>query len=293
MQSLELSPLAWIIATCLLGGTMSVLIAAFFALNAQRKWVPMLVSYAIGALLAAVFLEILPHAFEVAPSVEAMTGTVLFGILLFFTLEKLVLWRHCHGDHCEAHAMHDEAHCPDNKPKSGFKFTPVKEQAPSITAHHHHDHAHDDGRSGMMIMIGDTFHNFVDGILIAAAFMVDTQVGLVTAIAIIAHEIPQEVGDFLILLHSGYSKKQALLFNLFSSLATMVGGLIAYTALQTVQSWVPYILSLAAASMLYVAVADLIPGLHKRTAMKDTVMQISLIFIGVASIGLTKWWLEG
>ena len=293
MQSLELSPLAWIIATCLLGGTMSVLIAAFFALNAQRKWVPMLVSYAIGALLAAVFLEILPHAFEVAPSVEAMTGTVLFGILLFFTLEKLVLWRHCHGDHCEAHAMHDEAHCPDNKPKSGFKFTPVQEHMPSITAHHHHDHAHDDGRSGMMIMIGDTFHNFVDGILIAAAFMVDTQVGLVTAIAIIAHEIPQEVGDFLILLHSGYSKKQALLFNLFSSLATMVGGLIAYAALQTVQSWVPYILSLAAASMLYVAVADLIPGLHKRTAMKDTVMQISLIFLGVASIGLTKWWLEG
>lgn len=293
MQSLELSPLAWIIATCLLGGTMSVLIAAFFALNAQRKWVPMLVSYAIGALLAAVFLEILPHAFEVAPSVEAMTGTVLFGILLFFTLEKLVLWRHCHGDHCEAHAMHDEAHCPDNKPKSGFKFTPVKEHTPSIAAHHHQDHAHDDGRSGMMIMIGDTFHNFVDGILIAAAFMVDTQVGLVTAIAIIAHEIPQEVGDFLILLHSGYSKKQALLFNLFSSLATMVGGLIAYAALQTVQNWVPYILSLAAASMLYVAVADLIPGLHKRTAMKDTVMQISLIFLGVATIGLTKWWLEG
>lgn len=293
MQSLELSPLAWIVSTCLLGGVMSVMIAAFFALNAQRKWVPLLVSYAIGALLAAVFLEILPHAFEVAPSVEAMTGTVLFGILLFFTLEKLVLWRHCHGDHCEAHAMHDEAHCPDNKPKSGFKFTPVKEHAPSITAHHHHDHAHDDGRSGMMIMIGDTFHNFVDGILIAAAFMVDTQVGLVTAIAIIAHEIPQEVGDFLILLHSGYSKKQALLFNLFSSLATMVGGLIAYAALQTVQSWVPYILSLAAASMLYVAVADLIPGLHKRTAMKDTIMQISLIFLGVASIGLTKWWLEG
>lgn len=291
MQSLELSPLAWIVIACLFGGTMSVLLAAFFALNAQRKWVPMLVSYAIGALLAAVFLEILPNAFQVAPSVEAMTGTVLFGILLFFSLEKLVLWRHCHGDHCEAHAMHDEAHCPDNKPTSGIKFTPVKHHAPSIN--HQHQHHHDDGRSGMMIMIGDTFHNFVDGILIAAAFMVDVQVGLVTAIAIIAHEIPQEIGDFLILLHSGYSKKQALLFNLFSSIATMVGGLIAYFALQTVQSWVPYILSIAAASMLYVAVADLIPGLHKRTGIKDTFMQISLIFLGVASIGLTKWWLEG
>ncbi len=293
MQSLELSPLAWIVSTCLLGGVMSVIFAAFFALNAQRKWVPMLVSYAIGALLAAVFLEILPHAFEVATSVEAMTGTVLFGILLFFTLEKLVLWRHCHGDHCEAHALHDEAHCPDASLQHPVKFKTVTQKVPNIKAQQHHHHGHDDGRSGMMIMIGDTFHNFVDGILIAAAFMVDTQVGLVTAIAIIAHEIPQEVGDFLILLHSGYSKKQALLFNLFSSLATMVGGLLAYYALQTVQSWVPYILSLAAASMLYVAVADLIPGLHKRTAMKDTVMQISLIFLGVASIGLTKWWLEG
>lgn len=308
MNFIEMSPLAWIVSVSLFGGALSVLFAAFFALNAQRKWVPMLVSYAIGALLGAVFLEILPHAFEEAPSAEAMTGTVLFGILLFFTLEKLVLWRHCHGDHCEAHAMHDEAHCPEvhvdkqavskdkNQGHLAVKFKPVQAiNSPQIHATHqsHHVHEHDSGRSGLMIMIGDTFHNFVDGVLIAAAFMVDVQVGLVTALAIIAHEIPQEVGDFLILLHSGYSKKKALLFNLFSSFATVLGGLIAYFALQTVQSWIPYILSLAAASMLYVAVADLIPGLHKRTAMKDTIQQISLILLGVASIFITKWWLEG
>jgi zinc and cadmium transporter len=311
MNFIEMSPLAWIVSVSLFGGALSVLFAAFFALNAQRKWVPLLVSYAIGALLGAVFLEILPHAIEVAPSPEAMTGTVLLGILLFFTLEKLVLWRHCHGDHCEAHALHDEAHCPEaHGPETHAVKTPAPDKnqghlavkftlaAPSATpaikaVHATHHHAHDDGRSGMMIMIGDTFHNFVDGILIAAAFMVDVQVGLVTALAIIAHEIPQEVGDFLILLHSGYSKKKALLFNLFSSFATVVGGLIAYFALQTVQSWIPYILSLAAASMLYVAVADLIPGLHKRTAMKDTLQQISLILLGVASIFITKWWLEG
>jgi zinc and cadmium transporter len=308
MNFIEMSPLAWIVSVSLFGGALSVLFAAFFALNAQRKWVPMLVSYAIGALLGAVFLEILPHAFEMASSAQAMTGTVLFGILLFFTLEKLVLWRHCHGDHCEAHAMHDEANCPDahvvksaahkekNQGHLTFKYTPVKVANRSqvlAVQHAHHLHEHDSGRSGLMIMIGDTFHNFVDGILIAAAFMVDVQVGLVTALAIIAHEIPQEVGDFLILLHSGYSKKKALLFNLFSSFATVLGGLIAYFALQTVQSWIPYILSLAAASMLYVAVADLIPGLHKRTAMKDTIQQISLILLGVASIFITKWWLEG
>ncbi len=293
MDLINMTPLAWIVATSLLGGLASVLIAAVFALNAQRKWVPMLVSYAIGALLGAVFLELLPHAFEVAPRAEYMTGTILFGILLFFTLEKLVLWRHCHGQHCEAHAMHDAAHCPDNlQPSSdGAKYRPAQ-QKPSILPSHH-EHEHDDGRSGMMIMIGDTFHNFVDGILIAAAFMVDVQLGLVTALAIIAHEIPQEIGDFLILLHSGYSKKKALFFNLFSSLATLVGGLLAYTALKTMQAWVPYILSLAVASMLYVAVADLIPGLHKRTAIRDTLQQIILILLGVSSIALAKFWLEG
>lgn len=294
MSFINLSPLAWIVSVSLLGGLLSVMVAALFALNAQRKWVPLLVSYAIGALLGAVFLEIIPHAFELATNVEAVSGTILLGILIFFTLEKLVLWRHCHGDHCEAHALHDEAHCPDNKKPhqhgKAVRFKAVETKAPNLTAHHHE---HDQGRSGMMIMIGDTFHNFVDGILIAAAFMADTQLGLVTALAIIAHEIPQEVGDFLILLHSGYSKKQALLFNLLSSLATMFGGLLAYYALQAVQGWIPYILSLAAASMLYVAVADLIPGLHKRTAMKDTLQQISLILLGAFSIFITKWWLEG
>lgn len=266
----EMSPLQWIIVTSIVGGVLSVSIAAIVALNAQRKWVPMLVSYAIGALLGAVFLELLPHAFKVATNVEAMTGTILFGILLFFTLEKLVLWRHCHGDHCEAHAMHDEAHCPDNEGVANHQHTST--------------HDHDHGRTGMMIMIGDTFHNFVDGVIIAAAFMVDIQLGLVTALAIIAHEIPQEIGDFLILLHSGYSKTKALLFNLLSSLAMLAGGLLGYYFLQTVEAWIPYILSLAVASMLYVAVADLIPGLHKRTEIKETIQQVSLIILGVLTV---------
>ncbi|MEE9331455.1 MAG: ZIP family metal transporter [Methylophilaceae bacterium] len=296
MTLIEMSPLAWIVVTSLLGGLLSVLIAAVFALNAQRKWVPLLVSYAIGALLGAVFLELLPHAFKAATNVEAMTGTILFGILLFFTLEKLVLWRHCHGDHCEAHALHDEAHCPDNAASTpaaeNVKFNPgTKSAAGIMTVSHHHEH--DDGRSGMMIIIGDTIHNFVDGILIAAAFLVDIQLGLVTALAIIAHEIPQEIGDFLILLHSGYSKKKALFFNMFSSFATMVGGLLAYFFLQTMEASIPYILALAVSSMLYVAVADLIPGLHKRTKMKDTVQQIALILLGVMSIFIAKFWLEG
>lgn len=271
----ELPTLAWILGACLLGAGGSVISAAALALNARTAWIPMLVSYAIGAMLGAVFLEILPHAFSETNSIEMMAATVLLGILLFFVLEKLLLWRHCHGDECEVHAPHEEA--------GGHAHH----------GHHHgHTHGHDQGRSGMMIMVGDTFHNFVDGILIAAAFMIDIKLGAVTALAIIAHEIPQEVGDFLILLHSGYSKKQALLFNLLSSFAAVVGGLIAYFALQVVASWIPTILGLAAASMIYVAVADLIPSLHKRTELRDTVQQVLLIALGISSIWLIKLVLE-
>src|SRR4029079_11490530 len=136
----------------------------------------------------------------------------LFGILLFFILEKLVLWRHCHGEECEVHE-----HLPPGAIAT-IAAAPGQE--------------HDNGRSGMLIMLGDTFHNFVDGILIAAAFMADIQLGIVTSIAIIAHEIPQEAGDFLILLNSGYSRRQALLFNMFSSAATLLGGLTTYFMLQ-------------------------------------------------------------
>ena len=159
-----MSILAWIIVTSLFGGMLSVLFAAALTLNTRVSWVQMLVSYAIGALLGAAFLNALPEALELSKNPAQMTGTVLFGILLFFILEKLVLWRHCHAEECEAH---------DRLPGAAIVAAP---------SHDQHDH----GRSGMMIMLGDTFHNFVDGILIAAAFMADVQLGIVTSIAIIA-----------------------------------------------------------------------------------------------------------
>jgi zinc and cadmium transporter len=304
----DLPILVWIILFSFIGGALSVAGAALVALNARVSGVPMLISYAIGAMLGAVFLEILPEAIEAITaqggSVQQMTATVLFGILLFFALEKLVIWRHCHGDHCEVHAIHTEEECPDTHKadaeqipvlnteyKANTKYKAATKASNSIIKTSH-NHTHDHGRSGMMVMIGDTFHNFVDGILIASAFMVDVKVGIVTAVAIIAHEIPQEVGDFLILLHSGYSKKQAFIFNLVSSFATVIGGTIAYFALQHVQGWIPTILGLAASSMLYVAVADLIPSLHKRTELRATISQLALIACGVASIWLAGQFLE-
>ncbi|HUW50585.1 MAG TPA: ZIP family metal transporter [Sulfuricella sp.] len=256
-----MSTLTGIILASLFGGVLSISVAAAFAMSARAEWVPMLVSYAIGALLGAAFLEILPHAFELTKSIENTAATILFGIMLFFLLEKLVLWRHCHADHCEVHV-----------PPPG----------------HDHNHDNDHGRSGMMIMVGDTFHNFVDGIIIAAAFLADFQTGVVTALAIIAHEIPQEVGDFLILLHSGYTKKHAFMLNLLSSLATVMGGVLAYFMLQSMHEWIPFFLAIAAASMIYVAVADLIPGLHKRPELHATLQQVLLIGLGIGSIWLTR-----
>ncbi len=257
-----MSTLSWIILASFIGGVLSLMLAAMLALNARISWVSKLVSFAIGALLGAAFLNTLPEAFELSENPTQVTILVLFGILLFFILEKLVLWRHCHLEDCEVH-----------DPTQAIATIPAG-------AHDDHDH----GRSGMMIMVGDTFHNFVDGILIAAAFMVDVQLGIVTSIAIIAHEIPQEAGDFIILLNSGYTRRMAFLMNLLSSFATLVGGVLAYFMLNALDFMILPLLSLASASMIYVALSDLIPGLHKRPEIGATVQQVTLIMLGIGLI---------
>ncbi len=244
--------LGWILAASLAGGTLSAGLASI-ALALRAAWVPMLVSYAIGALLGAAFLEVIPHAFERGASQQAAIA-ILGGIFAFFVLEKLLLWRHCHTENCEVHDPHAATH--------------------------------DHGRSALLIMVGDTVHNFVDGVLIAAAFLQSIELGIVTAIAIIAHEIPQEMGDFLILLHSGYSRAKALAVNMLSSLATLVGGVLGYYALQVFDGLQPSLLGIVAASMIYVAVADLIPGLHRRPELRDTAFQALLIALGIGTIAL-------
>lgn len=259
-----MSLLTWILLFSLLGGVLSVLAAALFlgipeAL--RNRLLPHTVSFAIGALLGAAFLALLPHALG-SPGVEdlhVVTGTVLLGVLGFFLLEKMVLWRHCHHVECEVHAP-DEAH------------------------EHHHGHDHGKPAAGTLILIGDGIHNLVDGILIAAAFLTDIHLGVVTALAVAAHEIPQEVGDFAVLLHSGYSRARALAYNIITSLTTVVGALIAYYGLREAEAALPYILAIAASSFIYIAVADLIPGLHKRLEARSTLQQILLIAAGVLTI---------
>ena len=249
--------LAQILIACIAGSLLSLVLAAAVAFRVKARWIPMLVSYAVGALLGVVFLDILPHIFGETKDPARIAAFILFGILAYFVLEKLLLWRHHH------HGDED-----------------IEE------IHAHAGHVNDSGRSGWMIVIGDSFHNFTDGVIIAAAFIADARLGIVTAIAIIAHEIPQEIGDFLVLLHSGFSKRMALAMNGLSGLATVAGALLAWFALASVSGWIPEILAIAAASMIYVAVADLIPGLHKRTAIRETLVQVAFIALGIASIWL-------
>ena len=246
--------LGWILAASVAGGTLSAGLAAI-SLGVRASWIPMLVSFAIGALLGAAFLEVIPHAFERGDPHQAAIA-ILAGIFVFFVMEKLLLWRHCHTEHCEVHDQHAASQ--------------------------------DRGRSGLLIVVGDTVHNFVDGLLIAAAFLQSTELGIIAAAAIIAHEIPQEVGDFLILLHSGYSRRRALAMNLLSSAATVVGGVLGYFSLRFVAEWESTLLGVVAASMIYVAVADLIPGLHRQPELRDTASQALLIALGIAAIAAVR-----
>lgn len=263
-----MSVLLFIVLFTALGGVLSVLAAAVFLLlpEAQQKNVlPHGISFAIGALLTGAFCGLIPHAFEeVQPQqLSTLSATILAGILGFFVLEKLLVWRHCHSNACEAHGedSHDD---------------------------HHHGHSHGAQAghrpAGMFIILGDGIHNFVDGVLIGAAFLTDVQLGIVTSLAVAAHEIPQEVGDFAILLHSGYRRGEALFYNILASLTTVIGGVLAYFSLGDLHNVLPYFLTLAASSFIYIAVADLIPSLHQKTDIKTSLQQIGFILAGVVLI---------
>jgi zinc and cadmium transporter len=239
------STLLLVLGLTLLGGLGGLLVASSILLikePARTRLIPWLVSYAVGALLGASMLEILPKALEQLPATEVFP-TLLLGILLFFVLEKLVLWRHCHTHDCE---VHDGAVLP--------------------------------------VVVGDAFHNFVDGAVIAAAAMTSLPLGITTAVAVTAHEIPQEVGDFAILLHAGYSRGKALLLNVASALASLVGAVAAFFAFDEIPALLPYFLALSAASFLYVAMADLIPGLHRGRTDASSLRQILLIGAGVLTM---------
>ena len=239
--------LQWVVAFSLLGSLGAIAGAASmlaFPAAVRQRLVPALVSYATGTLLGAAFLGMIPAGLAQAPA-RTITSTVLAGIVMFFLLEKLVLWRHCHDRDCEVH-----------------------------------------GRAGPLILFGDAFHNFVDGVVIAAAFLNSVTLGVATSLAVIAHEVPQEVGDFGILLDSGYDRTRALLLNALSASATVPGALMGYFWLDEVRQVVPYVLALSAASFVYIAAADLMPALHRQVSPAASLRQFVLLVAGIGTIAL-------
>jgi zinc and cadmium transporter len=246
--------LIWITLATFLGGLLSVLIAASLTVAVLTRMVRHLVSLSAGVLLATALLHVLPEAFESRASPHGLFATLLAGLMFFFLLEKVELYRHTH--HHEGDGHH----------------------------HHHHFDAEQAGRGGWSVLVGDSIHNFCDGIIIAAAFLADTRLGVVTALAIIAHEIPQEVGDYIVLLNAGFSRARALFFNALSGLAAVLGGIFGYFVVGPWQEAFPYLLVVASSSFIYVAVADLIPQLQHRLTLRETAAQLFWLGAGLAIV---------
>ncbi len=247
-----------IVLATLAGGLLSVLIAASLTLAVLGRLVRHLVSLSAGVLLGTALLHVLPEAFEGGTEPHALFATLLGGLLFFWLLEKAELYRHAHHHEGDGHG------------------------------HHHHFDAQQAGRGGLSVLVGDSIHNFCDGVIIAAAFLADPALGWVTAAAVVAHEIPQEVGDYIVLLNAGFSRRKALAYNLLSGLAGVVGGVLGYLLMEPWQGLLPYLLVAAASSFVYVAVADLLPQLQQRLAWRETLLQVLWLAAGLGLVLLAR-----
>ena len=257
--------LAQIILATAAGGLLSVVVAALVMWGLPGRWLTRAVSFSTGLLLATALLHLLPDALESGLTPHEAFPLLLGGILGFFVLEKFALWRHVHvGAGDDAHA--NSAHCDDHT--------------------HAHHHVHGGAGGTLPILIGDGFHNFTDGLLLAAAFLADPALGWATAIAVLSHELPQEIGDFMVLLSAGVGKAKALALNALSGVAMVLGGVAGYFALDGMQAAVPYVLVIAAASFIYIAVADLVPELHRHRHLGNASGQLALLAAGIGTVQL-------
>ena len=267
--------LLWIILFAAFGGIASAAFAvAFLWVPEERsaRILPHCVSFATGALLGAALLALLPEAIEGAgPSGAHDIGLALvLGLGIFFVIEKLVLWWHAHSQDEDPDEHHDES-------QGDGHHDPT----------HRHEHLREQA-SGILVLVGDSLHNALDGVVIAAAFLGSVSLGLVTTLAVAAHEIPHRVGDFAILVQAGLSRTRALLLNLATGIASVIGAIAAYFGLRQAVGALPYALAFAAAGFLYIAVAGLIPGLHRRSDPRTSALQVILISLGIAVIALAE-----
>jgi zinc and cadmium transporter len=243
--------LSYIILANLLSTVLSIGLAALLGFRYLSGLIDKMVPVAAGLLLATAITRLLPEAFHSESDPFALGWVILAGILGFFLLEKLALIHHTHH-HEGDHHLH----------------------------HHGHD-AHEAGRGGVPILVGDAFHNFADGVVIASAFLVSTYLGFITTLAVIAHEIPSEVGDFMILLNAGFTRGRAFAFNMLSGMSAVVGGVVGYFVLDTMQGLLPYALAVAAASFIYIALSDLLPEMMRRSSLAKSLPEVALILLGV------------
>lgn len=250
--------LLYIVLATTAGGLLSVTIAASVTLALLGRLVRHLVSLSVGVLLGTALLQVLPEAFESKVEPQRLFITLLAGLLFFFLLEKAELYRHGHHHEGDGHE------------------------------HHHHFDAEQAGRGGWSVLLGDSIHNFCDGIIIAAAFLADARLGVVTSLAIIAHEIPQEVGDYIVLLNAGFTRRKALLYNALSGLAAVAGGVLGYLVVGPWEALFPYLLVAASSSFVYVAVADLLPQLQRRLPLRSTLAQLAWIAAGLGVVVLAR-----
>ena len=246
--------LLYIVLATVAGGVISVLVAAGLTVAVLSRVVKSLVSLSAGILLGTSLLHVLPEAFEgKGAEPQTLFAVLLGGLLFFWLLEKVELYRHVHHHEGDGHD------------------------------HHHHFDEQQAGRGGLSVLVGDSIHNFCDGVIIAAAFIADVGLGVATALAIVAHEVPQEAGDYIVLLNAGFTRAKALLFNALSGLAAVAGGVLGYFVVVPWEAALPYLLVLASSSFIYIAVADLLPQLQQRLAWRDTAAQV--LWIG-AGLGL-------
>ena len=228
-----------------------------------------LLSLAAGALLATAFMHLLPEAFESQAGAKELFGTLLVGLVFFFLLDKAELWHHGHEHHHDGGHGHHHGHGEHVHHEHG----------------HTHGHAHGERRGGAWaVLTGDSVHCFGDGILIASAFVADLRLGLVAALAVLAHEVPHHIGDLVVLRQASRNRHVALVKVSLAGAVTALGGITGWWLVDQLQDWLPYFLVVASSSFIYVALADLIPQLQKRLGARETAAQIAWLLVGIALV---------
>ena len=263
----------------LAAGIGSVWLAAWLSFGVVSRYTQHMLSLAAGALLATAFLHLLPEAFEAGVEPHNLFVTLLFGLLFFFLLDKAELWHHGHehhhgehhhGEHDHSHGQSDTHH--DDRPHQ------------SEHAHHHHAHHAKAVPGSWTILAGDSVHCFGDGVLIASAFLVDLRLGIVAALAVLAHEVPHHMGDLVVLREGSKSRQTAVLKVSMAGAITALGGVAGFALLEQLHGILPYMLAIASSSFIYVALADLIPQLQKRLSSRETAAQIVWLVSGIALV---------